>query len=350
MLQQPIQHTIQRWRTLRTHRITSLPIAILMPHSSCNCRCVMCDIWKGNRNVKQLTESDMVGLLESFEKLGTRNVVMSGGEALLHPAFFQLCKLLRKSGLRLTLLSTGLSVGRNAEAILEHIDELIVSLDGDEPVHDAIRNIPGAFAKLRDGIFRLKTLDPGYVIRSRTVIHRLNFRVWPDIIQAAKAMDIDQVSFLPADVSSPAFNREIPWEEDRQNEVALGLHELAEMKSVIETLISVYEREFAEGYIAESPARIERIYDHYAALHGLKPFPYKKCNAPWVSAVVEPDGSVRPCFFHEAIGNIREQPLEEVLNGERGMRFRKKLDMEKEPVCRQCVCSLNLRPWVNPAP
>ncbi len=28
--------------------ITSLPILILYPHSRCNCRCVMCDIWKTN--------------------------------------------------------------------------------------------------------------------------------------------------------------------------------------------------------------------------------------------------------------------------------------------------------------
>ena len=30
--------------TIGTLEISSLPIAILMPHSSCNCRCVMCDI------------------------------------------------------------------------------------------------------------------------------------------------------------------------------------------------------------------------------------------------------------------------------------------------------------------
>jgi MoaA/NifB/PqqE/SkfB family radical SAM enzyme len=40
-----------------------------------------------------------------------------------------------------------------------------------------------------------------------------------------------------------------------------------------------------------------------------------RCNAPWVSAVLETDGTVRPCFFHEPIGNAREESLAAVING-----------------------------------
>ena len=29
-----------------TWAVDSLPVLILYPHSRCNCRCVMCDIWK----------------------------------------------------------------------------------------------------------------------------------------------------------------------------------------------------------------------------------------------------------------------------------------------------------------
>src|ERR1700710_1396332 len=100
-------HTFQRYRTLQTHRITALPVVILMPHSACNCRCVMCDIWKGNRNVKQLTENDLSGLLASLKNLGTQRVVMSGGEALLNPNFFTLCAILNREKIKVTLLTTG---------------------------------------------------------------------------------------------------------------------------------------------------------------------------------------------------------------------------------------------------
>jgi len=67
MKAQSLNHTWKRYRTLQTHRITALPIVILMPHSACNCRCVMCDIWKDNKNLKQLTEDDIKDLLVSLK-------------------------------------------------------------------------------------------------------------------------------------------------------------------------------------------------------------------------------------------------------------------------------------------
>ncbi len=74
-----------------------------MPHSRCNCRCVMCDIWKGNNNVKQLEESDITKMLDSFRKLNTKEVVMSGGEALMHPNFFRLCEIIKSRKIKITL-------------------------------------------------------------------------------------------------------------------------------------------------------------------------------------------------------------------------------------------------------
>src|SRR5476651_925517 len=191
----PLQHTWKRYRTLKTHVITALPVVILMPHSACNCRCVMCDIWKDNKNLKQLTEGDIKDLLVSLKTFETKQVVMSGGEALLNPNFFGLCDILKQQGIKITLLSTGLSIKKNAKQLLEMVDHLIISLDGDEALHDAIRNIPKAFAKLKEGVEYLKAINPAYPITARTVIHRLNFRNWPAIINEAKAMGIDQVSF-----------------------------------------------------------------------------------------------------------------------------------------------------------
>src|SRR5688500_6045698 len=97
-----------RYLTLKTHKIHALPVAILMPHSGCNCQCIMCDIWKGNGNTRQLTEADVRSLLVSLKRLHTRWVVMSGGEALMNPNLFRLCEILRAEGMKITILSTGL--------------------------------------------------------------------------------------------------------------------------------------------------------------------------------------------------------------------------------------------------
>lgn len=341
---QTLYHTYKRYRTLQTDRISALPIVILMPHSACNCRCVMCDIWKDNQNLKQLTEEDITGLLDSLEKFGTQQVLMSGGEALLNPNFFRFCELLEKHNIKVTLLSTGLTLKKHAAAIVKQVNDVIISLDGDEATHNAIRNIPDAFHKTVEGVQAIKQLDPGFRITARTVIHRLNFRQWPAIIEAARIMGLNQVSFLPADVSSHAFNREVLWSDQRQHEILPTETEVEELKEILGTIIVKHKEDFETGFIVESPDKLRKIPGYYAAFYGQNSFPYKKCNAPWVSTVVEADGTVRPCFFHAPMGNIREQSLEEILNSDKSIRFRKELDMEKDATCIKCVCYLNLSP------
>jgi Fe-coproporphyrin III synthase len=347
MLKQSLYHSFQRYRTLQTDIIRALPIVILMPHSACNCQCVMCDIWKDNKNLKQLTENDIKGLLSSLRKFGTREVVMSGGEALLNPNFFRFCEILHQQNIKITLLSTGLTLKRNVEQILTWVDNIIVSLDGNEEMHDRIRNIPHAFQKLREGVQLIKSLQPKFRITARTVIHKLNFRIWNSIIDSAKEIGLDQVSFLPADVSSHAFNREMLWSADRQHQILVEQKELPELSAMVNTILESYKGDFESHFIAESPAKLRNIYSYYAAFYNLNPFPYKKCNAPWVSTVIEADGTVRPCFFHEPIGNIRNSSLEEILNSKESIRFRRDLDVDTNGTCIKCVCYLNLPPGAS---
>jgi MoaA/NifB/PqqE/SkfB family radical SAM enzyme len=341
---QSLYQTYSRFRSLQSDRISNLPIVILMPHSSCNCRCVMCDIWKGNHNLKQLEEADIRGLLQTLKKFKTKQVVMSGGEALLNPQFFRFCEMLKRQGIKISLLSTGLTIKKHAGALVQWVDDIIVSLDGDGPLHDTIRNIPGAFSKLKEGIESIRTLNPRFRISGRCVIQQYNFRNWPDIIQTAGEIGLNSISFLPADISSTAFNRETLWAEDRQQEIRIAETDLGELKRIVSEILDRFRDEFSNHFIAESPEKLQKIYLYYAAFYGYNEFPYKKCNAPWVSTVIEADGNVRPCFFHQSYGNIKSDSLETILNSPAAIAFRKNLDIENNPTCLKCVCYLNLKP------
>lgn len=345
---QSVSHTYRRYRSLQTHVITALPVVVLMPHSACNCRCVMCDIWKGNHQLKQLSENDISAMLHTLKKLGTSHVLLSGGEALMHPLFFSFCALLKNAGIKISLHSTGLLLGKYAAAIVQWLDEVIVSLDGDEDIHNSIRNVPAGFQKMRAGIQMIKEISPGFKITARTVIQKSNFRIWPLLVKTAKDLGLSSISFLPADVTSAAFNRQQPWGETKQHEIVPAVDELDAFKTVMEKLVAGHGADFESGFIAESPAKLYKIYEHYAAFYQLALPPFKKCNAPWVSVVVEADGAVRPCFFHEAYGNIHDAPLEDIINNEKAVAFRKQLDTASNSTCVNCVCYLHLKPGVNP--
>jgi len=50
---------------------------------------------------------------------------------------------------------------------------------------------------------------------------------------------------------------------------------------------------------------------------------------------------VRPCFFHSAIGNLQDGTLADVLNSANAVSFREHLEIDRDPICRRCVCSLH---------
>jgi MoaA/NifB/PqqE/SkfB family radical SAM enzyme len=123
---------------------------------------------------------------------------------------------------------------------------------------------------------------------------------------------------------------------------------MREFEATVEFAIGEYAGEFASGFIAESPDKLRRLPRYYAAVSGDEPFPRVSCNAPWVSAVIEADGAVRPCFFQQTIGNIRRTPFATLVT--RNLpAFRRSLDVGANPVCVRCVCSLKTSwrrsPW-----
>jgi MoaA/NifB/PqqE/SkfB family radical SAM enzyme len=339
----PVQ-LAKRQLTLSTHRIHSLPVVVLMPHSACNCRCVMCDIWMANRNKRELSRDDLAPHMPSLRRLNAKHVVLSGGEALMHSNLWTVCDLLREAGVaRITVLSTGLLLERRAAEVVERCDEVTVSLDGSRAVHDRIRNIPNAFDRLAAGVRAIKDRSPRFRITARSVVQKQNYADLPNIIETALDLGIDQISFLAVDVSTSAFNRPEGWPAERIESVALTRKDVARFAQVVEDTIHEFAGEFASGFVAESPARLRRLPSYFAALNADGEFPENTCNAPWVSTVIEADGTVRPCFFHRSLGNIHERPLDEILNSDDAIGFRRQLDVRTDPICRKCVCTLHLR-------
>src|SRR5690606_39915485 len=104
---------VKRLLSMLTNRIYDLPVLVLMPHSRCNCRCVMCDIWKANHEKKELSVEWLEKHADSFEALGVREVVLSGGEALMHSNLWNFCAVLRRKKMRVVILSTGLLLEKN---------------------------------------------------------------------------------------------------------------------------------------------------------------------------------------------------------------------------------------------
>lgn len=330
-------------QSTQDHRISSLPVLVVYAHSSCNCRCIMCDIWK-SREGRIISVRDLQLQLASIRRLGIRWIVFSGGEPLMNPELPQLCSILREEGIRLTLLTTGLLLKKYGESVAASFDEVIVSLDGPREIHDEIRRVQGAYALLESGVRALREVRPDMRMTARSTIQKANHQCLYETACAARELQLDGISFLAVDVSSPAFNRLPVWPTNRNEELGLSLSETKILENQIERLIRASHEEFDAGFIAESSEKLRRIAQRFRSRLGLELAQAPLCNAPWVSAVVEADGTVRPCFFHAPIGKVDgTTTLEAVLNGPKGRSFRENIDIATNSVCQNCVCSLNYR-------
>jgi Fe-coproporphyrin III synthase len=321
------------------HQIRTLPVLVIFPHNQCNCRCVMCDIWR-IREAKQITPADLEKQLSAFRKLGVRWVVLSGGEPQLNGKWSSLAQMLRLAGTRVTLLTAGLLLKSQAQVVVDCIDDVIVSLDGCPVIHNKIRRIPTAFEQMSDGVRALRQFRPDMPVRARCTVQKANHRSLRAVVRSAKDIGLNSISFLAADVTSTAFNH-MQGSTDRSR-IALDTVEVGELESEIESLITEHAADVDSGFVVESAGKLRRIVSHFRAQLGMTEAVAPRCNAPWVSAVVEASGDVRPCFFHPVFGNIHRQTLHEIVNGPPALQFRQNLDIATNPVCRQCVCSLYL--------
>jgi MoaA/NifB/PqqE/SkfB family radical SAM enzyme len=323
------------------HWIHSLSVLVLYPHNQCNCRCVMCDIWR-IREAKQITPADAVQMLPSLKQLGVRWVVLSGGEPQLNEKWSWLAHMLRSAGSRVTLLTSGLLLNPQAQRVAETIDDVIVSLDGPPAVHNSIRRIPDAFERMAKGVRALREIRPEMEIRARCTVQKANHHSLRAVVAYARQIGLTSVSFLAADLTSSAFNRQEGWSPHQRDRVSLNADEVEELELEIERLITQELTKMGAAFVVERPEKLRRIVRHFRA-HVMKAHPAApRCNAPWVSAVIDADGDVRPCFFHAALGNIHRQPLADILNGPGALEFRSNLDIASNETCRRCVCSLYL--------
>lgn len=321
------------------HVLQRIPILVLNVHSRCNCRCVMCDIWKRTES-EELTYAALSSHLSSFREMGVEWIVLSGGEPLMHSDFVRIAELFRSEGIRLTLLTTGLLLSKYADSVARSFDEVIISLDGPRDVHDKIRRVSGAFDRIHDGITALRQHTTAPAIRARTTVQKENFHHLLGTIAAARELGLDSISFLAADLTSTAFNREFVWPVSRQEQVGLTCEDVEILGEEIEQIVLRHSADIASGFIAESSDKLNQIVHHFEEHLDLRQPCSPLCNAPWVSAVVEANGDVRPCFFHPVIGNLNEKSFMDTVNGPRAIAFRESLDMPSNSTCQRCVCSL----------
>jgi MoaA/NifB/PqqE/SkfB family radical SAM enzyme len=328
---------------LVSDHVRSLPLLVLYLTDGCNSRCVTCDIWLNPR--RNMSRALVDQLVNDAEALGTRWVLLSGGEAMQHPHWPEIAGRFKNAGMHVMLLTNGLYLRKQVDALVGAVDEVIVSLDGGTAqTYEAIRGVDG-FEVVMEGIRATRAL--GIPVATRTTIQRANWRELPTIIDVAKAADVNRISFLTVDVSNkhafgPRFSNDvtlIKQDDAPHSSSAIPAEDLQGFSNVIEDIGIRYATDFASGLMAESLPKLRQMATYFAAIQGQAAYPRPRCNSPHTSVVVEVDGTVRPCYFLPSIGKIRSD-LPSTLNSTEALHMRKAYRTGQRPECECCVCPL----------
>ena len=321
--------------------LQQLPLVTLYATDRCNSRCISCDYWRHGKLDLSLDSVD--ALLPDLLSLGTRVVLLSGGEPLLNPDWAAITRRLRAANLRVWLLTSGLSLAKNAERAAELFDDVTVSLDGtDRGTYQAIRGLD-AFDKVCEGVRALAGhgLAPGI----RVTVQRGNFRQLSAFVDLAKELGARSVSFLTIDAASTqAFGRGGALPEGH----SLSAEDLPLFEEVLFRLEHDHREDFRSNFIRESPGKLRRQLSFFRAVVGRDEYPPVRCNAPEFSAVIGADGRVQPCFFIAAPPDevaVTAQASAETGLVRRldspGMReLRGAIRRGERIECRTCVCSM----------
>jgi MoaA/NifB/PqqE/SkfB family radical SAM enzyme len=325
------RHALQRRSSRRLER---LPLVTLYLSERCNSRCITCDYWRHGRADTDL--QSVRRLLPNLAQLQTEVVLISGGEPLLNPDWMEIAELLRTAGLKLWLLTSGLSLAKHARRVSELFHATTVSLDGaDSETYRTIRGVD-AFDVVCAGI--RAAAAAGAPVGVRVTLQRSNYTQLTQFVTLARQVGARQVSFLAVDVANPhAFART----DDFRTDIALTPEDLPVLERLLCTLEQDHAQDFRDGFIAESPQKMQRILQHFRAVCSLGGHPTVHCNAPEFSAVIDARGLVSPCFFIRGPAGARvEGDLGSVLNSESMIALRRAIRTAGRAECSRCVCSM----------
>lgn len=244
----------------------------------CNLKCKYCYAEAFARDGEMTTEQIKNMMLE-FKKAGTKIWKFSGGEPLLKKDIGEIVNFGKKCGFILNMDTNGTLVEKNL-GILKEIDNVQLSIDGPEKVHDAIRG-KGVFKKCMDSLelFKKNGINPLInCVISKNNLDYVDFMA--NLAKEKKAF----INFQPVVPVTPEAREELSRE-------------------MIERRIfdRILELKKTNKYLAVSDESMIRFKQFYSG--EIKKF-QKKCLAGKIYCVISPYGKVARCIDELGTKNV----------------------------------------------
>ena len=117
---------------------------------SCNLKCIHCyEGWKHVSSPRRLTKRQWFEIIDQIGELGSKSVVVIGGEPSCNRITPEIIRYLALKKLRTTLITNGVAIGSKLQnAIVNNNVKVRISIYGHcAEVHDRVTGVPGSFQR-----------------------------------------------------------------------------------------------------------------------------------------------------------------------------------------------------------
>lgn len=329
------------------------PLIIWVITYRCNLRCNMCTFYGAGGKLPDLNYELPIGdikaiihsLKQTYEHYPYKPFFgIIGGEPFIHPHIFEIFKYLKYNGFRYAVTTNLVLLNdeKIAKLMKIGINDLRVSLDGPEEIHDQIRNLPGTFKKVMTNLKKIRSDETGnkIPIRLNCVICPENINYLADMPAIAKEYNADlsfqHLMFIDEkhekanyEITQKLLGEEFSIDATKmrlsKNQVELAkvnIKKMFEIANHLDVKVSftpnLKMKEFDEYYFN---------LDNY--IHS------RKCDWPWGCARITPYGNVNSCFY--TIGDLKTESFKKIWNGQRAGKIRTTLkNIKLFPGCIRC--------------
>lgn len=280
------------------------------------------------RNVQEMTTEEVINrVIPQCEAAGVRTVALSGGEVLVRQDAAEIFTALGRSGMT-WCLDSNLMLCTDAIAdsiVATGCNAVFFSLDGPQKVHDTLRCSRKSYAKGTEGLKRLVQAR-GKESKTKIIVNC--------VLQPGNESALEDMPALVSELGADAISFQLLSEHRKAHgfdaETAFLSLEAARVRA-LEIGLPL------EVYPLSRPDPID-LGDWFGTRSTRF---YRSCRYIHANLRIDPQGNVMPCLEHR-IGNVLEEDLKEIWNGEVYSSFRRSLT-EKGPfsACLRC-CNMTV--------
>jgi MoaA/NifB/PqqE/SkfB family radical SAM enzyme len=334
-------------------------VVTLTVTNRCNLRCRMCAQWsdEGYMLKKKMNDSFsgavlpfdiLLKVVDEVHEYGA-SLIIRGGEPLLYPHILELLAYIKSQNMPLSIETNGVLLKTYAESLVRlKVDNLTISLDGPEDIHDYVRGVNGTFSRIREGLQEIEKFEKrnGYKIHRgiTCTLSGNNYRGLSAMPGVMRSLGLNNICLIP--YCYVPQKQGLAYEKLMQEEFSCqacswrGFHHEASGVDIDLFLAQLQEFYSRMGDLQSYPYMAfndEEYREWYTrsdtTVH------QAECNNILGLLDVQPDGNVNFCidFPDYIIGNVAESTLRQIWCSDRARKFRKSRVKGEMPVCYRCA-------------